>query len=449
VSTLCLRDCKLGAKGVRSITSLFTKTGICSSALKILDLSDNNLKSAGNQALAEWVKQETCPLEQLYLVNTGFDGELFFGSLEQNKESALSGLNISSNTLNKKALEALASLIENTNSLSVLSMCGVGLQKREFLKLFESFFNNTNEELRFLVDFSGNTGLGKCGKDIMDVMEKIKKKVGSTTDKLEALSLNDCALGSDGVIAFCTSLAGITISSLGLSKNVKDRLFGGDSLKKSGEAIAVFLTRTPSLSELSISGTGGYALKYGMEPILATLTDCKTVTVEHLDISGNKIGDKNMAKVAKFIRESSSLESIHLDGNDLGVEGLKKLKDAICESESLQYWTTPQNDIKALIQKMKQENARNLLQDSLHSIEAALEANQLRHMKDEEKKGLVPTHRMNKSIDAGRKRSASKLNGMSSVGISDSQRNARASLMFAQVQASPRAASRQASQGPG
>eukprot|EP00457_Paulinella_chromatophora_P001122 gb/GEZN01001124.1/.p1 GENE.gb/GEZN01001124.1/~~gb/GEZN01001124.1/.p1 ORF type:complete len:782 (-),score=148.50 gb/GEZN01001124.1/:667-3012(-) len=381
LQTLCLRDCGLGPKGIRSVAGLFTKPGYWSGALSVLDVSCNQIKRGGNQALAEWLAMETCALRELYVVQAGVEGETLFPAIQKNKRSKLAVLNVSSNPLSKKALVCLADLIQTTTILTQISLSNLGMGKKEFLGLLEAAFLNPHKKVRFLMDCSNNQGLGKCGKEVLDLMTDIKKKVSEKTDKLEALSLNDCALGSDGVVSFCVALQGITMSSLGLSKNVKEKLFSSDVAgKKTGEAVATFIKETPSLSELTLAGTGGYALKVGVEPVLQALLDGKC-NLAHLDLSGNRMGDKLMQKLAKAVGNCDALESLAIDGNELGTAGLLAIRDAILKSTSLLYWVTPSSDLKALVTKIKPDKgpefAKVFLQDILHTIEHKLEQNQL------------------------------------------------------------------------
>jgi len=427
--TLCLRACGFSSKGFKSLTTML-EAPTWLAGLKILDVSDNRLAKDGTKALAQWLEKPGCAIEQLYLVSTELECEILFEAIQSNKNLCtrhLKTLNISGNKIGKKALAALVGIMESSGSCSQILLSNANVGKEFFSSILEAALKNKVQGMSFSLDVSGNNLGTKGAKDLDTLfMDWLKRdpRVVTEAGKIHTLILSDNNLSVEGIVTICKALRGTSVHSLGLDRNVKLGVFSSGEGNEVGDALAGLINNTPHLKELTISGSDSHYLKNALLPLLLALG--KNTSLQHLDISKNRLGDQGVLALATAIQENGTLKSFNVEGNKVSFKSLAALHEATTKNKSLIDWVIPMEDIHKLLKGASEKKVRELRQ-IVHDLETNMERNDA--SRGEGKGGV-----MNEMDDILRMRSHSRMGAMDDPMLSSHVRKTASRLFDSMVQ---------------
>ncbi|XP_037098598.1 protein NLRC5-like isoform X4 [Syngnathus acus] len=278
LQVLALQLCRLSKKSCEALASVLSSPG----SLRELDLSANDLRDDGLEALAAGLAKPQCTLQVL----------------------ALQGCKLS-----KKSCEALASVLSSPCSLRELDLSCNDLY---------------DDGLEALV-----AGLAKpqCTLQVLGLINcKLSKKgckalasVLSSPCSLRRLDLSYNDLCDDGLEALAAGLAKpqCTLQVL--------RLRDCQLSKKSCEALASVLSSPCRLRELDLSRND--LCDEGLEALAAGLAKPQC-TLQVLGLIRCNLSKKSCEALAKALRSNPShLQELNLWGNDIGAEGRRVLAE--------------------------------------------------------------------------------------------------------------------------
>lgn len=285
--------------------------------LKILNVAENDITSAGVLKLASALESNAC-LEELNLSCNEIcsQGVAQLSSVLREEKSKISRLNLSWNKLGDDGVPCLVSVRQ---SLLNLAWNNIGIEGlRSLISIFHTLQNL--EEL----DLSGNI-IEAVG------VEALLPCLMVPSCKIKCLGLNHCKLEDEGVFhcvkvltfpqnqMICLGLAGNSITNEGVEKIAK--------------ALSSPECKVKSLN-LSCNVIGDE----GVENLSLSLSS-PNCTLQELDLSQNKIQSKGCKSLAAAIRKRNRLERLDLDGNHVGDEGATQLLSALrihnCKLHSL------------------------------------------------------------------------------------------------------------------
>ena len=287
---LALSDNGLNDSGVIKIAQSLCKC----SKLKVLNLQNNNITEKAAEALASVISSNS-GLEKLYLGNN----QLQLGIIEIAKRlkdiSSLKVLDLSNNNITKQVADELVATIKISKSLEKLWLNGNHLGSSAIVVI------NAVEKISLLKEL--------CLNDSKNRSEELAPAISSVVAKnksLEVLSLRDNGLNDDGVIKISESLCKCSkLKVLNLQNN--------NITEKAAEALAYIISSNRGLEEIYL---GNNQLQLGVIKIAKRLKDISSLKV--LDLSNNNISEQAADELAAVIKISKSLEKLWLDGNHLG-----------------------------------------------------------------------------------------------------------------------------------
>jgi Ran GTPase-activating protein (RanGAP) involved in mRNA processing and transport len=390
-----MRDVGLGSKGfVPLVNTLIKKDWLA--GLKMIDLSENKAGKLGSSALATWLQNEKCQLEQLYAVNCDLDLEIVLKNLQPNSylyQNALKILNLTGNKFTKKAVPLLCDILSNSISLQHIFLADCDLSKSACVSLLDAAISNqyinTNkytDTIQFTLDFSKNELGVKGAKEIANLYEKYAKLADNlnrlkNSNVLHTLILAENDFGVEGIVILCNCLKGTNISSLNLDLNVKTGMF--TSGKEAGEALADLVKATPRLQQLSLVGDDNkFYLKQALLPVLFALKDNTSLT--YLDISKNRIGDEGLAALSSSVFSNNTLTGFNVENNKFTLQGLIELHKATQNNRSLIDWSIPMYDITKIFKGLPEKKIRQLRQ-IVYEFELFMERNEENHSRSGKK----------------------------------------------------------------
>ena len=277
---LLLSDNGLNGDGIIKISQSLCKH----SKLKVLNLQSNNINEEAAEALASIVSINN-KLEQIYLGNNQLQLGIIKISRELKNISSLKVLDISNNNITEQAADELAAAIMINKSLEKLSLDGNHLGSsivvvvnalKEFSSLTELYLNdnkNKSEELAPAIS---------C--------VVVKNKL------MEVLSLRDNGLNDNGVIHIAQSLSKHSrLKALNLQNN--------NITKKAAEALESVISSNSGLEQIYL---GNNQLHLGVIKIAKVLKNISSLKI--LDLNNNNITEQAADELAAAIRISKSLE---------------------------------------------------------------------------------------------------------------------------------------------
>ncbi|CCI39473.1 unnamed protein product [Albugo candida] len=131
MSQLNMQNCSLSADLSTTLLKRIKSVPALSFSLRVLNLSNNTLGTAGTRALSSWISTSSS-LQILELANVKLDLDVFSANLSRNTilyESSLTRLDISYNVLQERASDCLGWMLGKTQSLSTLMLRG--MRRRE------------------------------------------------------------------------------------------------------------------------------------------------------------------------------------------------------------------------------------------------------------------------------------------------------------------------------
>ncbi|KAM9834918.1 NACHT, LRR and PYD domains-containing protein 3-like isoform 2-T2 [Syngnathus typhle] len=340
LQVLGLFCCKLSKKSCEALASVLSSPG----NLRLLNLSFNELRDDGLEALAAGLAKPECTLQVLGLEKCWLSKkscEALASVLSSSR--TLSHLVLNENDLHDDGLEALAAgLAKPQCTLQVLKLQDCKLSKKSCEALASVL--SSSHTLREL-DLCFNelcddglealaAGLAKPQCTLQDLrLEdcKLSKKscealfsVLSSPGCLKELNLGSNALHDDGLKALAAGLAKpqCTLQVLGLeSCNLS---------KESCEALASVLSSPGSLRELDLSENDLY--DDGLEALAAGLAKPQC-TLQVLGLESCNLSEKSCEALASILSSPGTLRELYLSNNDLCDDGLEALAAGLANPE--------------------------------------------------------------------------------------------------------------------
>ncbi|XP_042341181.1 NACHT, LRR and PYD domains-containing protein 14-like isoform X2 [Plectropomus leopardus] len=343
LESLDLNDCRLTAKCCRSLTSALSR----SSALRELDLSNNDLADLGVKLLSDWLRKPQCELKILRLVCCNFEeigcAALAF-SLKSNPVH-LRVLDLEGNKIGDVGVDKLSEFLEKPHcQLETLNLKNCRLTTKCCKSLtFALSHSFALDEL----DLSNNCLTDQGVKQLSEWLRK--RQCG-----LKILRLARCQITENGCAALshCLKSNPAHLRVLDLTENCLQ----DGSVEKLSRFLAEPLCRLETLElarcQLTESSCAALAPRLKSNP----------AHLRVLDLAGNDLGDAAVEKLSEFLAEplcqletldlkdcwlsaascqsltsalgcSSALRELDLSYNNLTDEGVKLLSDWLKETQ--------------------------------------------------------------------------------------------------------------------
>jgi len=369
-------------KGMDAMLKAFLKNKRC--AVRILDLSNNNLESSSTQSLISQCLGQYGPLCNITV------------------------LNLSSTCLHKKMLSALFTTLSHTalHYLGTLNLSGCKFDDNSSFDLGE--FLAFSQKIQYL-------NLDGCNPDFnMIANGMVNKNHAASCGTLTNLSLAFSQMKKfenwENFIARIPNISVLNLTSTGVTQNAlqqmgawplteinisenewahvdiltffkaflvpqfnkpdivvlkMDRVFSRN--KKNEEFIKLVgnrLLNSSSLTELSIQGyvsTGGFsklgvpssALKEDLIYLIDALASNRSI--KKLDISHHHVGPELGVSLAKMLQTNWTLTHLRFDGNDTNASSLKLILSGLQRNTTLQVMPVPLVDLMSILKQSSNE----------------------------------------------------------------------------------------------
>ena len=285
--------------------------------LKILNVAENDITSAGVLKLASALEFNTC-LEELNLSCNEIcsQGVAQLSTVLRKEKCKISRINLSWNKLGDDGVPFLKSIRQTSVKLAWNNIGIDGL--RSLISIFHTLQNL--EQL----DLSGNI-IEAVG------VEALLPCLMVPSCKIKCLELNHCKLEDEGVI-HCVKVLTFPqnqMACLGLA---------GNSITNDGVGEIAKALSSPECKVKSLNLSCNVIGDEGVENLSLSLSS-PNCNLQELDLSHNKIQSKGCKSLAAAIRKRNCLERLDLDGNHVGDEGATQLLSALrihnCKLHSL------------------------------------------------------------------------------------------------------------------
>jgi len=336
---LNLSGCAIGPKGLTALFQAFRKSTIIDTLI-YLNISDNKLERDASSMLATWLAIPNKTLQVLKISNTQAKLSTIINGLMRGCPQ-LNELDISKNKFSDKCVPALVRYIQGSYSLQRLNISGLNLTPEHFGELWTAIHENV-----YLKQLSLDASLNNFGlPGAFIICQHFEKCHG-----IVELILKDNDFGDEGVGNICAALTtaeNAAVESLVLDgnfkwKNQRERI---TTVKK----IAALLS-APNCKLKKLSITGGpksnSQLKHDLAPALLALA--QNFTLEELNVTGHKLGNKGLFALARALQTNTSLKTLLWDENALTVAALERLVTAMKYNLTLCSAPIPAQDLSPL-----------------------------------------------------------------------------------------------------
>ncbi|EAY19426.1 Leucine Rich Repeat family protein [Trichomonas vaginalis G3] len=261
--------------------------------------------------------------------------------------NGLRDLNISNCILDKNSQEALITIVDNSKTLKRLDISYSHVSPEFVARLIVSFSKNIDLKLIEL----NLSGLQLNGTKLIPVITAL---LNSDEEKFDSILFNEENMTSEDVKNLIPVLKDfVNLRYVSFSNNFNEKMVGVGNLL--GDLLSL-----PNLKRIDISGSQEFSMKQELVPFLRKASKAG---LEHLDITGQAIGDKDYSTIAQFVRQCTNLQTLKFDNNNVtSVELLLDLVAALNANKSVILAYFPTNDARAIVQKAKSNQKSNLAQ---------------------------------------------------------------------------------------
>uniref|UniRef100_A0AAR2IM12 NACHT domain-containing protein n=1 Tax=Pygocentrus nattereri TaxID=42514 RepID=A0AAR2IM12_PYGNA len=312
-----LDHCNLSKHSNETLASVFSSD----SALRELDLSQNDLQDSGVELLCTGLRSSPCKLEVLRLAgcNLTLNSCASLCSILKSANNLLIELDLSNNDLQDSGLELFSGGLKNSHcKLQILRLDNCNLSKHS-CEILASVFSS--DSLLRELDLSNNP-LYDLG------VELLSAGLMSSDCKLEVLRLSMCKISEQSceTLASAFHLANCHLKELDLSNN---------NLKDSGvkQLLAGMKTSPSSLCYLEKLRLAGCNLTSNACEMLCSTLEPTNSYLMMLDLSNNGIQDLGVELLSEGLKSSTcKLEILRLSGCLITEEGFSSLATALSAS---------------------------------------------------------------------------------------------------------------------
>ncbi|XP_062854120.1 NACHT, LRR and PYD domains-containing protein 12-like isoform X2 [Trichomycterus rosablanca] len=351
LETLWLGHCKLTKKSCEDLASILS---LCSSSIRELDLSDNDLKDSGVELLCAGLKSPHCKLEILSLNGCNLKKKSCeaLALILSLRSTSLRELDLSKNDLKDQNQIYWPSMWIHTRNLfpadSGVELLCAGLKNPhcKLEKLWLGRCNLTEESCAALssvlsLDSSRLKELNLSNNYLMDSgVELLSTALKNPHCKLESLGLYQCSLTEES----CGVLASVLRSD---TSHLIELDFGDNPLKNSGlKLLSAGLENEHC--KLEILGLYNSKLTEESCTVLSSVFSSDFSRLKELNLSNNNLKDSGIKKLLVGLKNSNcKLEILKLHKSSLTKESCEALSIVLSSDSSiLKELNLSNNDLK-------------------------------------------------------------------------------------------------------
>ncbi|ELR16829.1 leucine rich repeat domain containing protein [Acanthamoeba castellanii str. Neff] len=315
--------------------------------------------------------------------NLGTAGALHLADALQSLKHGLPVLDISSCHIGPKGMLAIFSSFMRNFSMS-LTITSLDISRNKCddpcSDLFAQWLNAVKEysplQRLVIADLSLNyTLIGSALRHF-----KLVRTVCEVSRTLATIDLSSCHLAGEHV-----ALVAKAVGENGSLRSVRLNLAKNDFARKDCSTFAGFIRQCKNVAYLDLSHNKIRALRLAggwgpaMDAFLSLIA--KNETLEVLDISDNKLGDKGAALIANLLTTNPILKRLVVDGNGFTISGFQAIALGLVTNTTLVQMGFPWQDFDkacSSIPSPKQPHLDNLRQNVME-VQVALSRNMYGH----------------------------------------------------------------------
>ncbi len=249
VNRLVLRDTQIGGRGIQALFEGLEQNPRVSQTLIELDISGNKFDANASQAITMWLQntgaKSSFNLRKLAVCDTNCDVFGLMQAVSIGILKTLIELDISGNKVDKAAAQALAVALKQPESKLARLICANTKLTGESLDAVLSAMSTNHALVDVRVDFSFND-LGQAGAVTL-------AKMLPQCNNLHSLRLRGNGFKPEHITKITDAvILNNSIKRLDLGVNIRP----GRHVLQFSQALALLVTRHPSLTSLDISGDG-------------------------------------------------------------------------------------------------------------------------------------------------------------------------------------------------
>ncbi|KAJ6237094.1 leucine-rich repeat [Anaeramoeba flamelloides] len=339
--------------------------------LEVLDLSKHNISDKEAliifESLIDLPKFKKIWLNDCQISSKGV--KKIFHLINENPDfgKSLELINLSNNNFDKSGTKAKS--IQHANSLKKLNLSNTKLNNESIECILEAINENSNLA-NLTLNLSSNQ-IGKIGAT------QLKDKI-TDQGKIKKLILNNCNLGSKGIINLISAFAeNDPVSHLSIGNSIRKRDCTIEELEK---VVLKYLKTTSKLTYLDFSSNKKH-LQIGkkFESIFSSLSN--NVCLKTLKIEGNNISDPEFKILCRSLIKNRTLTTLYYDDNNLTIDSIKQFFEMIEINQTL--FDSP---LPTIILKRIKKKDSSILDNYLTGIKYNLKRNLTKYNKNNPRK---------------------------------------------------------------
>ncbi|XP_059189183.1 NACHT, LRR and PYD domains-containing protein 12-like [Centropristis striata] len=328
LQTLRLGHCWFTKRGFAALTSSLKSNP---AHLRVLDLTDNDLRDSDVRDLCEFLADPRCRLQTLNLESCWLPAVSCWSlTSDLRASSALKELDLSRNYLEDQGVELLSDWLKKPQcTLEILRLAGCEFTKRGFAALTSSLKSNP-AHLRVL-DLTDN---GLRDSDVRDLCEFL----ANPRCRLQTLNLKSCRLPAESWRSLTSDLrASSALKQLDLSQN---------HLEDQGlELLSDWLKKPQCILEILRLADCEFT-KRGFAALTSSLKS-NPAHLRVLDLTGNYLVDSDVKDLCEFLADPRCrLQTLNLNQCSLPAESWRSLTSDLRASSALKELDLRENHLE-------------------------------------------------------------------------------------------------------